>query len=64
LFFQPEQYFSLTTNQPTVFFSRLISTAERLNGLIAKVVYTKYYQVVVEENNITLRQSKQHTPLI
>jgi hypothetical protein len=28
-FFQPEQYFSLTTNQPTVFFSRLISTAER-----------------------------------
>jgi hypothetical protein len=29
LFFQPEQYFSLTTNQPTVFFSRLISTAER-----------------------------------
>jgi hypothetical protein len=30
LFFQPEQYFSLTINQPTVFFSRLISTAERL----------------------------------
>jgi hypothetical protein len=30
LFFQSEQYFSLTTNQPTVFFSRLISTAERL----------------------------------
>jgi hypothetical protein len=29
LFFQPEQYFSLTTNQPTVFFSRLISPAER-----------------------------------
>jgi hypothetical protein len=33
LFFQPEQYFSLTTNQPTVFFSRLISTAEWLLGL-------------------------------
>jgi hypothetical protein len=32
LFFQPEQYFSLTTNQSIVFFSRLISTAER--GLI------------------------------
>jgi hypothetical protein len=29
LFFQPEQYFSLTTNQSTMFFSRLISTAER-----------------------------------
>jgi hypothetical protein len=28
-FFQPEQCFSLTTNRPTVFFSRLISTAER-----------------------------------
>jgi hypothetical protein len=28
-FFQPEQNFSLTTNQSTVFFSRLISTAER-----------------------------------
>jgi hypothetical protein len=28
-FFQPEQYFSLTTNQPTVFFSQLISTVER-----------------------------------
>jgi hypothetical protein len=28
-FFQSEQYFSLTTNQPTVFFSRLISPAER-----------------------------------
>jgi hypothetical protein len=28
-FFQPEQYFSLTTNQSTVFFSQLISTAER-----------------------------------
>jgi hypothetical protein len=28
-FFQSEQYFSLTTNQPTVFFSRLISIAER-----------------------------------
>jgi hypothetical protein len=34
-FFQPEQYFSLTTNQPTVFFSRLISTAERLRYLRA-----------------------------
>jgi hypothetical protein len=29
LFFQPEQYFSLTKNQPTVFFSRLIIPAER-----------------------------------
>jgi hypothetical protein len=29
LFFQPKQCFSLTTNQPTVFFSRLINTAER-----------------------------------
>jgi hypothetical protein len=28
-FFQSEHYFSLTINQPTVFFSRLISTAER-----------------------------------
>jgi hypothetical protein len=28
-FFQPKQYFSLTRNQLTVFFSRLISTAER-----------------------------------
>jgi hypothetical protein len=28
-FFQPEQYFSLTKNQPTVFFSRLIIPAER-----------------------------------
>jgi hypothetical protein len=30
LFFQSEQYFSLATNQSTIFFSRLISTAERL----------------------------------
>jgi hypothetical protein len=30
VFFQPEQYFSLTKNQPTVFFSRLIISAERL----------------------------------
>jgi hypothetical protein len=30
LFFQPKQYFSLITNQSTVFFNRLISTAERL----------------------------------
>jgi hypothetical protein len=30
LVFQPEQYFSLTKNQPTVFFSRLIIPAERL----------------------------------
>jgi hypothetical protein len=29
LFFQLEQYFSLTTNQSIVFFSRLINTAER-----------------------------------
>jgi hypothetical protein len=29
-FFQPEQYFSLTKNQSTVFFSRLIIPAERL----------------------------------
>jgi hypothetical protein len=28
-FFQLEQYFSLTTNQSTVFFSRLISPTER-----------------------------------
>jgi hypothetical protein len=28
LFFQLEQYFSLTTTQPTVFFSRLISPTE------------------------------------
>jgi hypothetical protein len=28
-FFQPEQCFSFTTNQPTIFFSRLINTAER-----------------------------------
>jgi hypothetical protein len=34
LVFQPEQYFSLTTNQPTVFFSRLIGTAERLLYLL------------------------------
>jgi hypothetical protein len=27
---QPEQYFSLTKNQPTVFFSRLIIPAEQL----------------------------------
>jgi hypothetical protein len=31
-FFQPEQYFSLTKNQPTVFFSRLIIPAELLHG--------------------------------
>jgi hypothetical protein len=29
-FFQPEQYFSLIKNQPTVFFSRLIIPAKRL----------------------------------
>jgi hypothetical protein len=29
LFFQSEQYFSFTTNQPTVFFSQLIGTAEQ-----------------------------------
>jgi hypothetical protein len=29
LVFQPEQCFSLVTNQPTMFFSRLINTAER-----------------------------------
>jgi hypothetical protein len=29
LVFQPEQYFSLIKNQPTVFFSRLIIPAER-----------------------------------
>jgi hypothetical protein len=34
LFFQPEQYFSLTKNQPTVFFSRLIIPAERLLPLV------------------------------
>jgi hypothetical protein len=28
-FFQPKQYFSLTKNQPTVFFNRLIIPAER-----------------------------------
>jgi hypothetical protein len=27
--FQPKRYFSLTTNQPTVFFNRLISPTER-----------------------------------
>jgi hypothetical protein len=33
-FFQPEQYFSLTKNQPTVFFSRLIIPAERGHCLL------------------------------
>jgi hypothetical protein len=30
-FFYPKQYFSLTKNQPTLFFSRLIIPAERLH---------------------------------
>jgi hypothetical protein len=33
LFFQPKQYFFLITNQSIVFFSRLIGTAERLQGI-------------------------------
>jgi hypothetical protein len=39
--FQLEQYFSLTTNKPTVFFSRLISTAER--GHHKKNIYVVAY---------------------
>jgi hypothetical protein len=37
-FFQPEQCFSLATNQPTVFFSWLISTA---NGVFSARLCTE-----------------------
>jgi hypothetical protein len=39
LFFQPEQYFSLTKNQPTVFFSRLIIPAERPLKVLFMLIY-------------------------
>jgi hypothetical protein len=40
-FFKPEQCFSFTTNQPTVFFSRLISTAER-GHILTKLLYFSF----------------------
>jgi hypothetical protein len=46
LFFQPEQYFSLTTNQPTMFFSRLISPAERGLYNIVRSKQTKVADVL------------------
>jgi hypothetical protein len=52
LFFQPEQYFSLTKNQPTVFFSRLIIPAERLH------IYKKLTSV----NLFTMASAKEFLP--
>jgi hypothetical protein len=53
LFFQPEQYFSLTTNQPTVFFSRLISTAERLQRIEhPEILQNSYGMEVIPLGNV------------
>jgi hypothetical protein len=41
-FFQSEQYFSLTKNQPTVFFSRLIIPAERLLQVLTGFVWLQH----------------------
>jgi hypothetical protein len=46
-FFQPEQYLSLTKNQPTMFFNQLIIPAER--ALCRKLVFTQHLQISWQE---------------
>jgi hypothetical protein len=53
-FFQSEQCFSLTTNQPTVFSSRFISTAERDQRFAGHHNTRAYRNHIFEGKNIVL----------
>jgi hypothetical protein len=58
LFFQPEQYFSFIINQSTVFFNRLISTAERgLNHLCGSLRISGLENVESKERALEAKPS-------